>query len=111
HAAQWLSQNAREGDAMLEAEKSAGGDYTEYSRYAHATGVPAVIGPQAHSFQWIGNWDEVFARKDAARAFYLSEDETLRIAIAQKYRVRWVVLGELERREYGAQAIARLEQT
>jgi uncharacterized membrane protein len=110
-AASWLSHNARAGDAIFEAEKNGGGDYSEYSRYAHATGVPAVIGPQAHSFQWIGNWNEVFERKDATHALYTTPDALLRTAIERKYRARWIILGELERREYGAQNIARLERT
>lgn len=108
-AAQWLCENARDGDALFEAEKRDGGDYTEYSRYAHATGIPAVIGPRAHSYQWIGNWNEVFARKDATRALYTSGDALLQLAVLRTYRVRWVVIGELERREYGVSACAKLE--
>ena len=33
------------------------------------------------------------------------------MAILRKYNVRYVVLGELERQEYGAANIARLEQS
>jgi uncharacterized membrane protein len=110
-AANWLFQNARDGDGIFEAEKKDGGDYSEYSRYAHATGVPAVIGPQAHSFQWLGNWDEVFARKNAVRALYTGNDAVLQTAVLRAYAARWIVIGELERREYGAANCARLESS
>ncbi len=71
-AAQWLSYTARDGDNLLEAEQKEGGDYSEYTRFAHATGVPTIIGPQAHTFQWGVSWENVFERKNDARLFYLS---------------------------------------
>lgn len=110
-AVQWLFQNARDGDAILEAEQKTGGDYTEYSRYTHASGISSVIGPQAHSFQWVGNWDEVFKRKNAVRSFYTSSVPLPNLAHLREYSVRWIILGELERREYGADNIVRVEET
>ena len=110
-AAQWLMEKARDGDAIFEAEKREGGDYSEYSRYAHATGIPAVIGPQAHSFQWVGNWEEVFSRKKETRDLFTSPDLSARSDALRKYAVRWIVLGELERKEYGEASIARLEKS
>jgi uncharacterized membrane protein len=87
----------------------AGGDYSEYSRYAHATGIPTVIGPQAHTFQWGVPWPEVFARKEAVRAFYTTANAAQRNEMLQRYRVRYIVCGALERQEYGAQSVARIE--
>jgi len=116
-AAQWLWDHARDGDNLIEAEMLKGGDYTEYSRYASATGVPAVVGPLAHSFQWGSGWDDVGRRKDDVRAFYSGIAPTLRrlsdgerLAILRLYRVRWVVCGDLERQQYGAAAIAQVER-
>lgn len=50
-AANWLLNNISQGN-ILEAEQKEGGDYSPYTRYTHATGIPTVIGPQSHSFQW-----------------------------------------------------------
>lgn len=111
-AAQWLHTRARGSERifLIEAEQYEGGDYTEYSRYANATGIPIVIGPRAHSFQWRGGgWEEVFQRKRDVRTFYTTADQTTRLAILRKYAVRWIICGELERREYGAESIARVE--
>ena len=112
-AAQWLYSAARDGDNLLEAEQKAGGDYTEYTRFTHATGVPTLIGPQAHTFQWGVPWETVFQRKNDARLFYLSGNlkrSQLRRELAEKYHLRFVVIGDLERLEYGAHALAWLER-
>jgi YYY domain-containing protein len=111
-AAQWLHNAARDGENMVEAEQKEGGDYTEFSRYTHMTGVPTVIGPQAHTFQWGLDWDKVFERKNDVRAFYLSgrQASAEREKFLQKYGVKFVVLGELERKEYGENAMAWLER-
>lgn len=111
--AQWLFDSAREGDNLLEAEQKEGGDYTEYSRYSHATGIPTVIGPQAHTFQWGVPWEKVFERKNDVRVFYLSgglKRGAMRQDLMKKYGVRFVLLGELEEKEYGKGAIAWLER-
>lgn len=110
-AAQWLQTRAREGDFLIEAEKYDGGDYTAYSRYANSTGVPAVIGPQSHSQQWLGRPGEVLQRKQDVRSFYTTGDEATRLGILRKYQVRWIILGDLERREYGGEWIDYLAQT
>jgi YYY domain-containing protein len=106
-AAQWLRQRAWPNEYLIEAEQKAGGDYSEFTRYAHATGIPTVIGPQAHTFQWGVPWPKVFERKEDVRAFYTSSDKATRNRILQRYGVRYVVCGPLERQEYGPENVAR----
>ena len=107
-AAQWLHERARDGDTLLEAEQQAGGDYSNYSRYAHATGVASVIGPSAHTFQWGHDkqnsdemWPEIAVRKADVRRFYTAKNQSERNEIVKKYQVHFVIVGELERQEYG----------
>lgn len=112
-AAQWLWDAARDGENLLEAEQKEGGDYSEFTRYTHATGIPTVIGPQAHTFQWGVDWEKVFERKNDARTFYTSGGSNKgveRTLILQKYKVRYIVCGELERSQYGLDNLARLER-
>ncbi len=116
-AAAWLAARARDGDSLLEAEQQAGGDYSNYSRYAHATGIPTVIGPASHTFQWGSGkldqpamWDLVARRKAQVRAFFQSNGQALRdpawrAAWKRELGLRFVVLGELERQEYGQPAV------
>ncbi|MBW3635358.1 MAG: hypothetical protein KY445_02685 [Armatimonadetes bacterium] len=118
-AAWWLLKNTPPRHNLLEAEALAGGDYTPLPRYAPATGIPTVIGPRAHSFQWSPansgdagqEWAEVSARKAEARAIYLSATESEMRRLLERYQVRYVVFGELERQEYGDAALERLRRS
>lgn len=126
-AATWLQSHTAPEDNILEAEQKEGGDYSIYTRYAHATGIATVIGPQAHSFQWGPNpkrvtriagedgqsfldhkagaqWDEVFARKADAREAFTTRNADKRRELLKKYNVRFVLWGELEREQYGEEA-------
>jgi len=109
-AAEWLQSHARDGDTLIEAEMKEGGDYTQFPRYAHATGVPTVVGPSAHTFQWGTTWKSVFRRKDDVRAFYTLTHDDIPWQVLQQYNVRYIITGELERREYGAPNVARVER-
>ncbi len=107
-AAQWLQERAHDGDTLLEAEQQAGGDYSNFARYAHATGIPTIIGPSAHTFQWGHDkqdndqmWVEVARRKADARRFYTTPSQNERDMISKAYDIDYVVVGELERQEYG----------
>lgn len=132
-AARWLELHAAPGQNILEAEQKEGGDYSDYTRYAQTTGIPTIIGPQAHSFQWspsplrparnpgesaedfLGRragvqWDEIFKRKSDARAAFTTTNAAGRRAILHQYGVRYVVWGELERAQYGEASRALLER-
>ena len=117
-AAQWLQDHARDGDNLMEAVDPKGGDYNfSINRFANATGIPAVIGPQAHSFQWSParsgqagkEWDEVYRRRDAVQEYYSTGSAGRRSDILQNYNVRYVILGPEERLIYGNGPIADLE--
>ena len=87
-AAAWLQANVKPDENIVEAENKPGGDYTEFTRYADATGIATIIGPQAHSYQWSpanvkmgrgkaardanagAQWDEVFRRKTSVQQIY-----------------------------------------
>ncbi len=120
-AAQWLVDHVPTGQNLLEAEQQEGGDYSPYSRYASATGIPTIIGPQAHTFQWSPansgvaqrEWDEVFRRKEMARAIYTvqgasNRGSTVRRDWLRSFGVRYIVVGELERAQYGPDVLENL---
>ena len=141
-AADWLQNHVRPGENIVEAEQQAGGDYSEYTRYAHATGIPTVVGPMAHTFQWSpanaplddgqngrgtqtraqwaaklrarksgAEWAEVMRRKSDVRAIYSAPGQAARAALLARYGVKYLVWGELERREYGDAALVDLVNT
>ena len=51
-AADWLQNHARPGQNIVEASLTEGGDYNGSARYAHATGLPTLVGPENHTYQW-----------------------------------------------------------
>ena len=141
-AADWLQNHVRPGENIVEAEQQAGGDYSEYTRYAHATGIATIVGPMAHTFQWSpanaplddgqnvrgtqtraqwaaklrarksgAEWAEVMRRKSDVRAIYSVPGQAARAALLARYGVKYLVWGELERREYGDAALVDLVNT
>ena len=123
-AAAWLMHQARPGEHIIEAAQGTGGDYSEFTRYANATGLATVIGPQAHSYQWnpasapggrgkkareakaSAEWGEVFRRQADLRLVYSPVNNLDRVQILKSYGVKYLMWGELERREYGDQTFA-----
>ena len=123
-AATWLLQNIRPGENIAEAAQKDGGDYSEFTRYAHATGIATLIGPQAHSYQWApanapggrgetvraakasAEWGEVFRRKADLQRIYAPMNNLERTQILKSYNIKYLMWGELERREYGEQTFA-----
>ncbi len=115
-AATWLLEHVKPGENLLEAEQLEGGDYSLYTRYASATGIPTLVGPQAHTFQWSPanardagkEWAEVARRKALARAIYTGFSGASRARAMQSFGARFILFGELERAQYGEFALKSL---
>ena len=103
-AAAWISGHARRGSVLLEAT---GDPYRDYARISSHTAVPTVLGWANHEGLWRSNDGEVGERAELIRAFYGGADEQAAGAIARKFRIEFVVLGDLERMTYpGADRVA-----
>ena len=115
-AAGWLETHASPGQSILEATDN--GDYSDFGRYTAATGIPEVIGPRAHSFQWApahvsdagAEWQEVLWRESAVPFLYGDGAKTDKRAFFRYFGTRYIVCGELEREIYGAAALRGLER-
>jgi YYY domain-containing protein len=102
-AIEWLRENAP-GDAVL--LEAAGPDYSGFGhgRMSTFTGRPAVIGWAGHELQWK---HDPGTRADDVRAMYTATSvEDARPALAE-YGVRYVVVGPIERADYGDAGIAK----
>jgi len=114
-AADWLETHTPPGQAIVEASDD--GDYSEFGRYTAATGIPEIIGPRAHSFQWAPahlsdvdqEWQEVFWREKVVQYLYGDGPSALKVSDCRFFGVRYIVCGELEQAIYGAPAIHALE--
>ncbi len=103
-AIQWLNANAPRGSVIVEA---VGGEYSYGNRISMATGLATPLGWFGHELQWRGNTklfkdDEAGIDRgaDIARIYQsLNPQETL--TLLDKYDIKFVILGQVERTQYG----------
>jgi YYY domain-containing protein len=107
----WLVKRAGSRERILE---GSGGQYSAAARIAAWSGVPSVLGWRGHEVQW-GRSEAVLAEREKDVDFvYTAESLADALPILQKYRVSYVVVGEVERSKYpaaGLQKFASLDET
>ena len=96
-AVDWLRANA-DGDAVI--AEAVGDDYSEFghARISTFTGRPAVLGWEGHEVQWK---HDPGTRRDDIRMLFTSRNPRIVSDLLAKLRVEYVVLGQLERTDYG----------
>jgi len=100
----WLEQNAPPGSVVLEAT---GNPYSEFARVSSHTGIPTVMGWANHEGLWRGNIPEIEMRRQAVEYFYRKPEAPAAEQILKRFRVSFVVVGDMERRAYpGAERVA-----
>ena len=92
-----LNAISHPGDVLAEA---AGPPYREYTRIAMNTGLPTILGWEWHLRQRGQSMVEIEARKRDLATLYAGADAEARRAVLDRYRVRWIALGDVERRTY-----------
>jgi YYY domain-containing protein len=92
-----LQGMASPGDVVAEA---AGPSYQKYTRIAMHTGLPVVVGWEWHLQQRGQSQAEIAARFADLELLYSGADPVGRRAVLDLYRVRWIVLGDVERSTY-----------
>ena len=99
----WLRAHAAEGAVLAEAT---GGAYSDYGRIGAASGLPTVLGWENHESVWRGTGvlAETSARKTGLQSIYTSEDSAGVLDVLHHYKVRYVFVGALERRDFGPNA-------
>jgi YYY domain-containing protein len=107
-AISWLKYQSASWRINLNDQKSqlpviveADGDsYTDYNHVSAFTGVPTIVGWAVHEWLWRGSYDVVAPKREEVRTVYESEDiEAVRVILA-RYRVRYVLVGRLEREKF-----------
>lgn len=93
-AIQWLRENAQSTPILLEA--SIGPYRGNGSRFSAATGFPDVLGWDRHERQQ-REAPEIDQRLHDVRRIYTSTDVDEKRALLRRYRVRYVVVGDVER--------------
>jgi len=118
----WLRQNAAPGSVVLEAVKvedlaaqRCGGSYNGegYANVSAATGLPTVIGWVGHEAQWRGGDPQARAefgpRCAAVETIYTTLDPAAARELLDRYNVRYVYVGGLERALYAPESLAKFD--
>ena len=79
--------------------EAVGDSYSEYARISTFTGLPTVLGWPNHEGQWR---DLVLqgTRKDDIQTLYTTPDWVTTQGIIDRYQIRYIVVGNLERTTY-----------
>jgi uncharacterized membrane protein len=102
----WVDANIHEGPLA----EAVGGQYSAYARVSTATGIPTVLGWPGHEGQWRGGYEEVGSREMDIGELYRSTNWDVAQPILQRYGVRYVYFGDLERMTYGTAGLAKFQE-
>jgi YYY domain-containing protein len=100
-AYRWLQANVPNQPVLLEAT---GGSYSDADQISASTGLPTLLGWGGHELQWRGNYDEPGRREPDIATIYRSTDAQQVLELLDKYDVRYVYVGNVERQKYGLTA-------
>jgi YYY domain-containing protein len=104
---QWIREHVSGLPVILEAT---GNPYSYYARFSSNTGLPTVMGWSNHEGLWRGNNPAVGQRRqDVARMYNAPHLDDI-TALLDRYGVKYVVVGELERKEYQAAGLEKFAQ-
>ncbi|MCK6556616.1 DUF2298 domain-containing protein [Candidatus Binatia bacterium] len=105
-AIDWLRTNVSGLPVILEAT---GNPYSYYARFSSNTGLPTVMGWGNHEGLWRDHDQSVGGRAtDVARMFNAPTLEEIE-PLLERYKVRYVIVGELERKEYKPSGLSKFE--
>ena len=96
-AALWLREREPRQTPILEAF---GDSYTEHGRISMASGHPTVQGWYVHEWLWRGDPNGPRARENEVRTVYERPGSPEARQILDRYRIRYVVVGEIERKKF-----------
>jgi len=86
-------------DGILAEAQIIGGSYTSYGRISVYTGLPAVLGWPGHEGQWRDNALQGSRLQDI-ETLYTTSDWATAQEIIDRYNIRYIVVGNLERTTY-----------
>ena len=87
----------RAEDTVLEAD---GDSYTLYGRISMATGLPTVLGWYVHEWLWHNNSELSAKRREQVATLYNAPGSPEAAALREKYGVRYITLGALEKTRF-----------
>lgn len=77
-----------------------GGSYSNYARISTYSGQPTVLGWPWHEYQWRGDWSAHGTREADIKTLYEVPNWETAQSIIDRYQIRYIVVGGLERTTY-----------
>ena len=105
-AALWLRDREPRQVAILEAY---GDSYSDHGRISMATGLPTVQGWYVHEWLWRGDPQVPRDREGEVRRVYESPGSPEARKVLDRYGIRYIVVGEIERKKFPTLDEAGLE--
>ncbi|MBI5356004.1 hypothetical protein HZB78_00120 [Candidatus Collierbacteria bacterium] len=97
-ALMWLKNlDDKNNFSILEA---VGESYTDFARMSAFSGFPTVLGWRVHEWLWRGGFNIPAQRTEEVRKMYESPFDPESIRLLKQYRVRYIIIGNLERKTY-----------
>jgi uncharacterized membrane protein/sugar lactone lactonase YvrE len=103
----WLNGRVDGVPVLLEAQ---GEPYQDFGRVSMNTGLPTVLGWEPHPYQQGHARPQIDERRQDVRTLYSTEDLPLAERLLRKYHVDLVFIGQLERRTYPAEGLAKFDR-
>ena len=95
----WLNRNATVTETLAEAPGLE--LYKGFNRYAIYTGLPTLLGWDYQVSQQLGErTGGILEQRKRDAAVIYGPDDAAAVALLKQYRVRWIVVGSLERKIY-----------
>jgi uncharacterized membrane protein len=108
-AIRWMQENVIGSPVIVEANTV---EYMWGSRFTIYTGLPGVVGWNWHERQQRGTIvpsECVTDRIYEIAAFYNTTDQNAAASFLQKYDVKYIIVGQLERANYAAAGLEKFE--
>lgn len=122
-AIQWLQDNVKGSPVVLEAVPQGRSEYKWYSRVSIYTGLPGLIGWNWHQTQQRAASGDITGRPEVARMLqemrqrqhegaqiYQTEDKELSLRLIEKYRIKYIYVGQLEVSQYSNGGLAKFDE-
>jgi uncharacterized membrane protein len=103
-AISWLNEYVGDAPVILE---TPGGGYAYEGRVSAHTGLPTVLGWAGHEHQWRGTYDEQSRRQEDIKTLYSSVNQEEVLTLLDKYDIRYVYIGPLEREQYPVEGLSK----
>jgi len=109
-AIDWLNEHVEGAPVILEAPGDRYRAYTYEGRVSAFTGLPTVLGWGGHEHQWRGNYDEPARREPDIETLYTTADPSEALTLLDRYGIRYIYVGPVERARYPASGLAKFAQ-